>query len=289
LHLQQLQINQSRQDSSDFAGGSLHVVCGWFKLGRMLFRCFAVALLLASLPGCSPRREAQVDEQRNPYFIEGKERIGTRDYKGAIAAFEKALEVNPRSALAHFELGVLYEQHSDQREDDYVAALYHYNQVVRLRPHTYPADNARQRIASCKQELVRSQSMAPVYQQTIRELDRLKDENQQLRRQVELLQAQEASRFVAPAGITSTQASREQSGLSSRDTPILVATNATGSVERSAPASRRAGRTHTIKAGETAFSIARAYRIRTEALLAANPGLNPRKLKIGDTINIPAP
>src|SRR5688572_19760073 len=179
----------------------------------MLFRPFVVALALPVFLGCSPVRETKVDEQRNPYFIEGKERIGTRDYRGAIAAFEKALEVNPRSALAHFELGVLYEQHSEQQEDDYVSALYHYNQVVRLRPHTYPADNARQRIASCKQELVRSQSMAPVYQQTIRELDRLKDENQQLRRQVELLQAQEASRFIAPAGITSTQASREHSAV----------------------------------------------------------------------------
>jgi tetratricopeptide (TPR) repeat protein len=117
----------------------------------MLLRSVAAALLLLFCFGCSPKATAPVDEERNPYFVEGKERIGTRDYKGAIAAFEKALEGNPRSALAHFELGFLYEQHSAQREEDYVAALYHYNQVVRLRPHIYRADNARQRIASCKQ------------------------------------------------------------------------------------------------------------------------------------------
>src|SRR5258705_12755940 len=109
----------------------------------MLSRSLALALVLPLVFGCSPAREAQMDEQRNPYFLEGKDRLGSRDYKGAIAAFEKALEVNPRSPMAHFELAVLYEQHSDQREDDYVAALSHYNQAVRLRPNAYPADNAR--------------------------------------------------------------------------------------------------------------------------------------------------
>lgn len=270
----------------------------------MLFRLVVVALILALFPGCSPVRETKVDEQRNPYFIEGKERIGTRDYKGAIAAFEKALEVNPRSALAHFELGVLYEQHSDQREDDYVSALYHYNQVVRLRPHTYPADNARQRMASCKQELVRSQSMAPVYQQTIRELDRLKDENQQLRRQLEAVNAQAASRFVAPATIGATYAqtspliqsaapgSRTVVDLTGSDTPIIVATNPVATAKDRTASSLPAqatGRTHTVRAGDTAFSIARSYRVRLDALLAANPRLDTKHMKIGQTIAIPSP
>lgn len=268
----------------------------------MLFRSLAVALFSALFVACSPVREAKIDEQRNPYFIEGKERIGTRDYKGAIAAFEKALEVNPRSALAHFELGVLYEQHSDQREDDYVSALYHYNQVVRLRPHAYPADNARQRIASCKQELVRSQSMAPVYQQTIRELDRLKDENQLLRRQLDAVNAQAASRFVAPAAIgssyaqtspliqTSPAGTRTAVDLTGNDTPVIVATNPAPVVRErhSVTAPKTAGRTHTVRAGDTAFSIARAYRIRLDSLLAANPRLDTKHMKIGQVLTIPS-
>jgi LysM repeat protein len=275
----------------------------------MLFRLLALALLLPLWFGCSPVREAQLDEQRNPYFIEGKDRVGSRDYKGAIAAFEKALETNPRSALAHFELAVLYEQHSDQREDDYVAALYHYNQVVRLRPHAYPADNARQRIASCKQELVRSQSMAPVYQQTVREIDRLKEENQQLRRQVETLSTQAASQFIAPAALTSRQTPATQPGSArpegpiasasrsgrvdgTTETPILVVTNsiATAAKERETKgtqSTRATGRSHTVKAGETPYSIARSYGVRPDALLAANPGLDARRVRIGQTLAIP--
>ena len=265
----------------------------------MLLRSVAAALLLLSCFGCSPKAPAPVDEERNPYFVEGRERIGTRDYKGAIAAFEKALEENPRSALAHFELGYLYEQHSAQREDDYVAALYHYNQVVRLRPHIYPADNARQRIASCKQELVRSQSIAPVYQQTIRELDRLKEENAQLRRQIETLQVQVASQFVAPtslgnasqpqtAGPGSTTAARPPA--EPTDTPILVATNSVSSIakERLSQPSR-VFRTHTVRARETPYSIARSYGIKVDALLTANPGLDAHRMKTGQTINVPQP
>jgi LysM repeat protein len=264
----------------------------------MLLRLL-VALVLALSFGCAPKRQAQVDEQRNPYFIEGKERIGTRDYKAAIAAFEKALEQNPKSPLTHFELGVLYEQHSDQREDDYVAALYHYNQVVRLRPNAYPADNARQRIASCKQELVRSQSMAPVYQQTIREIDRLKEENGQLRRHLELLQAQAATRFVAPASLgssggqttpSSSSSSTQRAAVDPPETPILIATNPApvAAKERSATVTNTSRvRTHTVRAGETLYSIARSHGIKVDSLLAANPGLDTRRIKTGAIINIP--
>jgi len=36
------------------------------------------------------------------------------DYPGAIEEFEKALDVNPRSAAAHYELGILMGQESEQ-------------------------------------------------------------------------------------------------------------------------------------------------------------------------------
>jgi tetratricopeptide (TPR) repeat protein len=266
----------------------------------MLLRLVGAVLLVSFCFGCSPKAAAPVNEERNPYFVEGKERANSRDYKAAITAFEKALEQNPRSALAHFELGYLYEQHSDQREDDYVAALYHYNQVVRLRPHVWPADNARQRMASCKQELVRSQSIAPVYQQTIRELDRLKEENAQLRRQVDTLQAQAASRFVAPAslGASSHTASASASPVTAAarsepiDAPILVVTNTAPSAGRersTSTAQARNARAHTVRARETPYSIARSYGIKVDALLAANPGLDARRLRTGQTINIPQP
>jgi LysM repeat protein len=47
--------------------------------------------------------------------------------------------------------------------------------------------------------------------------------------------------------------------------------------------------THIVAAGETLAAIARKSRVNLNALLAANPGLNPRKLRVGQVINLPPP
>lgn len=46
---------------------------------------------------------------------------------------------------------------------------------------------------------------------------------------------------------------------------------------------------YTILAGETFFSLARRYGIAVDALLAANPGVDPDQLRVGQRICIPAP
>lgn len=49
-----------------------------------------------------------------------------------------------------------------------------------------------------------------------------------------------------------------------------------------------AGSTYTIVKGDTPAGIAKAHHVSLKALLDANPGLDPKKLKIGAKINIPA-
>lgn len=44
---------------------------------------------------------------------------------------------------------------------------------------------------------------------------------------------------------------------------------------------------YTVRAGDTVYSIARMYNITVGALLAANPGLDPDRLQIGQTICVP--
>jgi LysM repeat protein len=265
----------------------------------MLVRLSGGAILLLicfGLSGCFDPVEGPVDEQKNPYFQAGKERVSARDYKGAIEAFEKALEINPHSALAHFELGVLYEQH-DEEENHFVVAMYHYKRTVDLRPNAYPADNARLRIAGCRQELVKSESLAPVYQTMQRDLDRLKEENLQLRRQLEAWQAQAAGRIFPP--VNSASASNQISSGASPTRTAVVSIRNDASINGSSatpprdpaglpPVAGGATRLHTVKQGDTPSSIARQYRVKVEALLAANPALEPRRLRVGQSINIPS-
>ncbi len=45
--------------------------------------------------------------------------------------------------------------------------------------------------------------------------------------------------------------------------------------------------THTIKSGDTAFSLASTFQTSVTAIQSANQGLNPNALQIGQVINVP--
>src|SRR5690348_5277095 len=126
----------------------------------MMLRCWPRALpsflLLLLLSGCLPPASQNVDEEKEHYFVKGQTLLSSMDYDGAIQAFEKALEVNPRSAAAHFQLGELYMQ----RRNDYATAIYHFEQHLKLRPNSSMADVIRGWITACKLELAKSLSFA---------------------------------------------------------------------------------------------------------------------------------
>jgi LysM repeat protein len=48
-------------------------------------------------------------------------------------------------------------------------------------------------------------------------------------------------------------------------------------------------RTHTVKARETLAAIARKYGVKVDALMTANPKLDPKHLQVGKTLIIPPP
>jgi tetratricopeptide (TPR) repeat protein len=251
----------------------------------------AFLLLCLAGSGCDPRPETSLDEQKNPHFQAGKERLSALDYKGAVVSFERALEDNPRSALAHYELGVLFDQH----ESDYAAALYHYNKALKLKPSGYPSENIRQRVLACRQELIKEDSLAVINPSVLRETERLREENQALRKQIEQLQAHVATR--PPAGVMWANSSGPAAGpggltpgatnaMASRAWPgigVGARPNANGTSPTGRP------RTHAVKQGETAAAIARLHQIKLPVLLAANPGVEPRRLRVGQVLNVPAP
>lgn len=49
------------------------------------------------------------------------------------------------------------------------------------------------------------------------------------------------------------------------------------------------GQTYTVQAGDIPVTIAEKFGITVEELLAANPGIDPRGLQVGDVLVIPAP
>jgi len=241
---------------------------------------FAALLLCAILGACTPTAEGPQDDQKNPFYLSGKERVQAMDYTGAVESFERALQQNPRSVLAHFELGLVHEQHLA----DYATALYHYNKAIKLRPAGYPADNIRQRIPACRQELLKADSLAVVYPSALRETEKLREENQELRRQIlELKTGVAASGHAAPSGLASSGGPERSSTnrLSNANT-----SGGSGNVESGNSTGEKV-RSYTVRPGETLASISRSQNVRLDALLAANRGLDPKRLKVGQTIKVP--
>lgn len=243
----------------------------------------ALALCAASA-GCYQPGTGASDEEKEPYFQAGRARVNALDYKGAIAAFERALEANPRSAAAHFELGWLYAD----KVPDPAAAIFHYERYLRLRPNAENADTVRQHILRLKQELAKAVLPLPASPGVQRELEQLAEENRRLREELSRWrewyahQTQSAAAAPSPAPLASASAAPPA-------TPAPVTRPEPTPPPRSTPAveSRPTQRTHKVQAGETPASIARKYGVSLEALLAANPGLNPRRMQIGQTLNVP--
>jgi LysM repeat protein len=248
--------------------------------------CCALLLLAGlALCGCLPSPQSQLDEEKEPHFLTGKERASALDYKGAVEAFEKALEANPRSSSAHFELGCLF----DQKEPDPAAAIYHYEHYLKLRPDAENTEIVKQHIMACKQELAKSVSLAPVTERVQRDFEQLSEEAKRLAEQNKRLQ-EDLDKWRAYASRLETLTNLPRSRVSGTTPPpqgggILATSTGYG---KPAVLATPVGRTHEVKPGETPSGIAKQYGVKLEALMAANPNLNPRRLRVGQALAIPA-
>jgi LysM repeat protein len=251
-----------------------------------LFRRLLLLAALLLLGGCLPTTQSQLDEEKEPHFLAGKSRVNTLDFNGAIESFEKALEVNPQSASAHFELAWLYEQ----KENDPAAAIYHYNKYLHLRPKAENADLAKQHILFCKQALASTVSLGPISEKQQRDLEKLAEENKQLteynKKLTDLVAQSRAMTNTPPAqpmpARSGAPAAAESPSLTVASLPVA------GTSGRVAAVLSSAAHSHTVKAGETLAQIARKYGVRLNALMAANPHLDPRRLQVGQTLSVPA-
>jgi LysM repeat protein len=252
----------------------------WTRLRRVA----PAALLIAGLSGCVPSSHSQLEEEKESHFQAGKSCLTSLDYRGAIEEFEKALEANPRSASAHFQLGWLYEE----KEPDPAAAIYHYEQYLKLRPNSDDAEVIRQHINNCKQDLARTVLPLPVTPGMQHEFEQLAEENKRLNEELGKWRAY-AARLQAATN-PPAMALGESRVAPSSAAPAPPAANSESAV---ASAGQTAGggamRSYVVKAGDSPYSIARKNGVRLEALMEANPGLEPRRLRVGQTLKLPMP
>jgi LysM repeat protein len=244
---------------------------------RAAFGVFALCLCLA-LGGCDPSGQSAAEDEKEPHFVLGQNRVNAMDYSGAIEAFEESLEANPHSAQAHYQLAMLY----GEKEHDPAAAIYHYQQYLRFNPKAANADIVNEHINTCKQQLAADVLQLPSSSAAQQQLQQLADKNRQLQDEVDKWRAYYASQSA-------------QVKTAPPATPISLAAPSTAPVNPPAtevltlrpPVAKP--RTHAVTAGETPATIARKYGVNLNSLLAANPGLQPTHMHVGQVINLPPP
>jgi LysM repeat protein len=270
-------------------------------LRTFIFSGLGLAVLLA-VNGCSPMDGSPLDEDKEPHFMLGKSRVNAMDYTGAIEAFTESLEVNPRSASAHFQLACLFD--TDTQTSDPAAAIYHYQEYLRLNPKAENVSIIKQHIESRKVKLASGVVSLPSTPAAQKQLEELAEKNHKLQDEVDKWRAYFAAQptvpkvnpalpnnvqppppgSVTPDDISTGNASSSNAGNSS------VSQNnsaATGTGKKPAPP-KNTKRTHLVAERETLASIARKYGVSLPALQAANPGLNAKKLRVGQSVTIPA-
>ncbi|HEY6167456.1 MAG TPA: LysM domain-containing protein, partial [Verrucomicrobiae bacterium] len=137
-------------------------------------------------------------------------------------------------------------------------------------------------------------SLAPVTQSMQRDFERLAAENLQLKKQVEQLQdllGRRATNVAAapPSGAASLPvASAPRNNSPAAALNVSPAPRAAVAAPPDPPPAPRM-KTYTVQKGDTPTVIARKFNVKLDALLAANPKLDPRRMQIGQTLNIPAP
>lgn len=260
---------------------------------RLLF----VSLVVAALSGCAPSSQ---DEEKEPHYVLGISRVNAMDYQGAVEAFEESLEVNPHSAAAHYQLGMLYEN----QESDPAAAIYHYQQYLKFDPSAENADIIRQHIAACKQQLAADVVSLPSAPQAQEQLEKLVEQNRQLQQQVQSLQeslkqwnvwykTQTAakSNSALPQDVSLPQDTPEAAANPIQTQPVQPAQPVVTHPVAVTPAQPQVpvahGHTHVVERGETAMAICRKFGLHLNELASANPAVNLSRIRPGEVLNIP--
>lgn len=270
---------------------------------------FLALALGAATGGCGWLNRPGGDPRKDPNYQDGLAWKDQGRYDIARASFERAADVNPANRYAHLELGFL---HLEQLRDP-VSAIYHFQRYLALAQKQESAEFrdpvVEGRITSAKIQLAMQYSDQIGRQESQVRLDEMRRRNEDLEQQVRLLTqqlqlARQQQLTNALAGTASNDGSTLPSGsgrspaeappqeLRGREVPGPTNRVPAVTAQRGTPATTARpapSRSYVVQRGDTPSRIAQRFNLRVDALMAANPGVDPRRLRIGQSLNIPSP
>lgn len=234
-----------------------------------------VALTLA---GCSGSIRSLDERDRSLPLVQRARAVAVAgDIDGAVDLYREALRKNPDAVRGHLDLAFL--QHDTVK--DYVGAIYHYREYLRLRADTQKAEMIKNRIRLAQQAL--AARVLPEDREVGRTIRRLEGEVSALRQRVGELKAENQGLAEALATAKAAQARP----------PVVASGASTGGNHTGAPvgALDSGVTTYVVKPGDTLSSI--ALRVYGDAgkwrdIVKANQAVlgNSTVVKVGQRLRI---
>lgn len=165
---------------------ALFLTCGrFFGFGAVL-----AAAAVAGLAGCGGGYDfgSESREESHPLMRQALSAKNARDIDGAIAAYTRALEKQPRMARAHLQLAMLYDQ---EPKEDYARAIYHYERYLELSRDEKTKNIANELLVRARWSL--GATLSERKAEAAQLMADLKRENAALREEIARLQAKLAS------------------------------------------------------------------------------------------------
>jgi LysM repeat protein len=290
---------------------------------RQIFPGVALLVVLMGA-GCGDREGAPLPaETDDPYYVQGIQLQKQGRQAEALNAFLKVIDRrsdNP-SPESQLEAGLIYLNHTK----DPLAACYHFRRYLKAHPNSKQTPYVLGMVEAAKREFARSLPGRPMEDQSVRmavdeEVGKLRRENDEFRAELAVLRgggAMPVNRLprmialppevmvlppaqpppvaaIVGAPVTQAQVSsrvpQESPSILQRLPPSLPKQLRPGSATPPAKPATAPGRTHTVAAKDTLYSLARRYNVKVEDLVAANPATVPKvnsPLKVGTILRIP--
>lgn len=245
--------------------------------------------------------DARVDEEREAYYMDAKEKLFAGEHEEAVIGFERALEVNPKNAAAHLELGLIHYEHLH----DYVSAIYHFRKMLELRPDHLMAGQINDHLTRCEMDFASSIHLGPLNQNTETQIKNLIKTKEELEEKVRSLEGQLSQmRGVLAAHSNALKAAQEnakqnQNGSKPSSGSGNVAQNqgrggdtiqaSYQTVPKPTLNTTPKYRKHVVRANDNFYKLGKKYGVEPKDIALVNPEVNSTRLQIGYVLNIPYP
>ena len=141
-----------------------------------------LCLAVVALSACNENAESSdAREERDPLVKTGQAYMEQQLWNEAEQAFKEALDNDPMMARPHLDLALIYQQY----KPNYIHSIYHYDRYLELRPESEKAEFINEQKAKLQKAVANNIiKESPQVKQVLNELNRLRNENAALKKQL---------------------------------------------------------------------------------------------------------